>query len=114
MRIRGPLILTLATLTAGCGSHATATGPAATGAHRGTPYTLLTHCGIEWAKIDGTFWRATRPLSDGNGNPPPGWGNPSQQGTLTFTNPTTAEFDSPAGKVTFKHTDRKQPPFLCA
>jgi hypothetical protein len=114
MRIRGPLVLTLATLAAGCGSNATATGPAATGAHRGTPYTLLTHCGIEWAKIDGTFWRATRPLSDGSGNPPPGWGNPSQQGTLTFTNRTTAEFDSPAGKVTFKRTDRKQPPFLCA
>jgi hypothetical protein len=114
MRIRGVLALTLATLAAGCGSHAAATGPAATVAHRAAPYTLLTHCGIEWAKIDCAFWRALRPLSDGNGNPPPGWGNPSQPGTLTFTNRTTAEFSSPAGKVMFKRTDRKQPPFLCA
>jgi hypothetical protein len=53
-------------------------------------------------------------MSDGNGNPPPGWGNPSQQGTLTFTNRTSAEFDATAGKVTFKRTDRTEPPFLCA
>jgi hypothetical protein len=32
----------------------------------------------------GVFWRATRPLSDGNGNPPPGWGNPFQEGRLAF------------------------------
>jgi hypothetical protein len=114
MWIRRPLLLTLATLAAGCGSRALATNPAATGAHRGRPYTLLTHCGIEWAKIDGTFWRATRPLSDGNGNPPSGWGNPTQKGKLSFTNRTTAEFDSPAGKVTFKRTGRTQPPSLCA
>jgi hypothetical protein len=29
---------------------------------------LITHCGIEWTKINGTYWRAVHPLSDGNGN----------------------------------------------
>ena len=33
------------------------------------PYELLTHCGITWARIRGTFWKADHPLSDGHGNP---------------------------------------------
>lgn len=80
---------------------------------RSEPYRLYTHCGIEWTRIHGTFWRAVKPLSDGNGNPPPGWGNPFQQGTLTFTSTTTAVFRSAAGSVTFHRTGRTRPPFLC-
>jgi hypothetical protein len=86
MKIRDPL-LTLVTVVAGCGSQTTAPGPGTTSTHRGRPYRLYTHCGIQWARIDGTFWGATQPLSDGNGNPPSGWGNPIQDGTLTFRNP---------------------------
>jgi hypothetical protein len=84
------------------------------GAHAAQPYELYTHCGIDWAKINGRFWRAKHPLSDGSGNPPAGWGNPSQDGTLTFIGPTTARFDSPAGSVTFERTSRRQPPQICA
>jgi hypothetical protein len=84
------------------------------GAHAAQPYELYTHCGIDWAKINGRFWRAKHPLSDGSGNPPAGWGNPSQDGTLTFIGPTTARFDSPAGTVTFERTSRRQPPQICA
>jgi hypothetical protein len=113
MRIRAPLVLMLAVLAGGCGSKPTVAGPATSG-HRGQAYRLYTHCGVAWARIDGTFWRATRPLSDGNGNPPPGWGNPFQDGTLTFSSPTTAEFSSPAGGVTFKRTERTQPPVVCS
>lgn len=81
---------------------------------RPEPYRLYTHCGIEWAKIHGTFWRAVKPLSDGHGNPPAGWGNPYQTGTLTFTSPTTAVFRSPPGSVSLDRTARTRPPFGCS
>ncbi len=114
MKIRVPVVLTLTALVAGCGSQMAAARPAATSAYRGEPYGLYTHCGIQWARIDGAFWRATQPLSDGNGNPPAGWGNPIQEGTLTFRTQTTAEFTSRAGSVTFKRTGRTQPPIICS
>jgi hypothetical protein len=76
-------------------------------------YRLFTHCGIEWAKIAGTFWRADHPLSDGHGNPPPGWGNPFQDGAITLTG-ATARFTSRAGTVTFHRTNRTRPPFVCS
>jgi hypothetical protein len=78
------------------------------------PYRLYTHCGIEWTRIRGTYWRAAHPLSDGQGNPPPGWGNPYQRGTLTFTGPVTAVFSAPPGRVVFRHTNRTQPPVICS
>jgi hypothetical protein len=114
MKIRDLLLLSFAAVVAGCGTHMTAARPATNRAHQGEPYGLYTHCGIQWARIDGNFWRASRPLSDGNGNPPPGWGNPFQEGTLTLRDRTTAEFNSPAGSVTFKRTDRTQPPVVCS
>jgi hypothetical protein len=80
----------------------------------GRPYQLYTHCGIEWTKIDGTFWRAEHPLSDGSGNPPAGWDNPFQNGTLVLVTPTSARFNSPAGRVTFERTSRRQPPAICS
>jgi len=82
--------------------------------HSGRSHRPYTHCGIEWAEIDGSFWRATEPLSDGNGNPPAGWGNPVQQVTLVLISPTTARFDSPVGSVTFKRTSRRRPPVICS
>jgi hypothetical protein len=114
MKIRDPLVLTLAAVVAGCGSQMTAARPATNRLHHGEPYRLYTHCGIQWARINGTFWRATRPLSDGNGNPPPGWGNPFQDGTLTLRNGTTAEFNSALGSVTFKRTEGTRPPVICS
>ncbi len=77
-------------------------------------YSLLTHCGITWARIRGRFWKADHPLSDGHGNPPAGWGNPYQSGTLTFTSERTAVFASPAGKVRFHRTSRTRPPLTCS
>jgi hypothetical protein len=112
------VVIALAAVVAGCGSgrgrSATQATASTRSAHPSQPYTLLTHCGIEWARINGTFWRAEHPLSDGSGNPPPGWGNPDQGGTLTLITPTTARFDSPAGTVTFKRTSRKRPPQICS
>jgi hypothetical protein len=113
MRIRVLLALTLAAVAAGCGSQ-TASRRLTRSADRGQAYQLYTHCGIQWARIGGVFWRATQQLSDGNGNPPPGWGNPFQQGRLTFSSRTTAEFSSPAGRVTFERTRRTRPPVICS
>ena len=67
------------------------------------PYNLYTHCGIDEARINGRFYEAAKPLSDGNSNPPPGWGNPYQRGTMTLASPSEAVFTDRAGhRVVFK------------
>jgi hypothetical protein len=124
VKLKAIILSAFLLMTAGCGS---ASGPSSTRVHRAAaasrtarakgismPYRLYTHCGIEWARIDGTFWRARQPLSDGSGNPPPGWGSPYQQGTLVFLNSNTAEFTSRAGDVTFTHTAHQGPPAICS
>jgi hypothetical protein len=40
------------------------------------------------ARVQETFFAAEQPLDDGNGNPPAGWGNPYQSGTITVEGPT--------------------------
>jgi hypothetical protein len=55
-------------------------------------FELYTHCGINGAMIDGVWWRSTTALNDGNGNPPPGWGNPYQSGVLHFLDGSAAVF----------------------
>ena len=92
-------------LLAGCASAASpAAAPAArtTAAARTTPpkpipYNLYTHCGIDYAQVGNRYYEATPPLSDGSGNPPPGWGNPYQPGTLTVISATQAVFTDKAG-----------------
>ncbi|MGW4032465.1 hypothetical protein ACWEFL_24665 [Streptomyces sp. NPDC004838] len=64
---------------------------------RKMPFELYTHCGIEGAQIGSTYFVAKTPLSDGSGNPPDGWGNPSQKGTMTVTSATEAIFTDKAG-----------------
>ena len=61
------------------------------------PYRLYTHCGISEARIGNRYFAAVHPLSDGQGNPPPGWGNPYQAGTMTLLSSTTAIFLDHAG-----------------
>ena len=77
-------------------------------------YALYTHCGIEWTRIDGVWWR-TDPLDDGNGNPPPGWGNPYDSGELHVVDETTAIYSGgPDVDVTFERTDLVEAPFFCS
>jgi hypothetical protein len=61
------------------------------------PYNLYTHCGIDYVQVGNRYYEVTPPLSDGSGNPPPGWGNPYQPGTLTVISPTQAVFTDKAG-----------------
>jgi hypothetical protein len=67
------------------------------------PYSLYTHCGISEARIGGTCYVADSPLNDGNGNPPAGWGNPYQAGTMTSPSPSVAIFRDDLGHVVQFH-----------
>ncbi|MFI6287268.1 hypothetical protein ACIBCM_21390 [Streptomyces sp. NPDC051018] len=78
------------------GGGGTKDGPAAPAA-REIPFELYTHCGIEGAQIGSTYFVARTPLSDGSGNPPEGWDNPHQKGTMTVLSPTEAVFTDQAG-----------------
>ncbi|HEV2217891.1 MAG TPA: hypothetical protein VGV88_09980 [Candidatus Dormibacteraeota bacterium] len=60
-------------------------------------YTLYTHCGVLYVTINATTYYADPPLSDGSGNPPAGWGNPYDEGQITLTTATTANFTDAAG-----------------
>jgi hypothetical protein len=61
------------------------------------PYRLFTHCGVLTAAINDTTFYADPELSDGNANPPPGWGNPFDDGVMTLTTATTADFSDHQG-----------------
>ena len=89
--------------------------PYATGAEAGETYdyVLYTHCGIKWTRIDGVWWE-TQPLDDGSGNPPPGWSNPFDAGSLKMLDDDTAIFSGgPEAKVRFKRTEIVEAPFTC-
>lgn len=64
---------------------------------------LYTHCGLDWpvaVDFDGSFWDPVGPsVSDGNGNPPAGFGNPFDAGLMTLISPTSARYQSSAGTI---------------
>jgi hypothetical protein len=81
-------------------AQAGATTTVATGAR---PFRLYTHCGIDEALMGNRYFEAVHPLSDGQGNPPAGWGNPYQDGTMTLVSSTEAVFRDVAGhRVPFR------------
>ncbi|WP_410644876.1 hypothetical protein [Amycolatopsis sp. lyj-346] len=55
-------------------------------------FALLTHCGVDEAKIGDRFYEAETPLIDPARSSPPGWDNPYQEGTMTLTSPDSAVF----------------------
>jgi hypothetical protein len=74
----------------------------------GVPYHLkiYTHCGLaSWGSPDfaGSFWDPVGPNDYGNGNQPPGVGNPFDQGTMVLLSHNTARFTSQTG-ATFLFT----------
>jgi hypothetical protein len=67
-------------------------------------FQLYTHCGLDWpiaVDFDGSFWdpAGPGPASDGNGNPPPGYGNPFDHGVMTLRSQDLAEYRSAGGPV---------------
>ncbi|MCU1612478.1 MAG: hypothetical protein JWO98_18 [Frankiales bacterium] len=62
-------------------------------------FDLSTHCGIRGAALDGVWFAAQPPQVSDGGNPPPGWDNPEQRGTLTLLSGSTAVFRDDAGHV---------------
>ena len=79
---------------------AVAPAPAALAqAEIGQPYrhVLHTHCGIHETRFAGAWWDAQPELDDGNGNPPAGWQNPTQPGTMELMRRRTALFRDDAG-----------------
>ena len=78
------------------------------------PVDLLTHCGIVGTDIGGTWFAAEAPLVDGPSNPPPGWGNPYQRGTLTLLAADEAVFRDDAGhEVRFRAAGESERPAPC-
>lgn len=100
MRSASGAILLLLVL-AGCASApapAASKDPSVSGSSRTLQgFDLYTHCGVREAKIGSDFYSASPVLDDGNGNPPPGWGNPGQIGTMTVYANGTARFAAPGG-----------------
>jgi hypothetical protein len=82
-------------IRAGTAAGPSGSGPSATATAQ--PYRLYTHCGIDEDRIGNRYFEAVHPLSDGHGNPPAGWGNPFQQGTMTLLSTSEAVFRDDAG-----------------
>lgn len=82
--------------------HPGASTDAPAGGPSSQPIMLYTHCGIEEVRVDDTFFIAETPLHDGQGNPPPGWGNPYQAGTVTVSGSQAVFEDGDGHVVTFE------------
>lgn len=97
------LVLTAGVLTGCAKADEGAEAVRATPSGRTMPFDLYTHCGIDEARVGSTYFEAETPLSDGSGNPPEGWDNPTQSGTMTLKSETAAVFTDDAGhEVTFR------------
>ncbi len=77
---------------------------------------LYTHCGVESARIGGRWWLAVNPLYGEGGegvNPPAGWDNPHQEGTLLMQSPNRAVFQAKGTDVVFVPAPDDQPARIC-
>ncbi|HUW86995.1 MAG TPA: hypothetical protein VMW30_01240 [Candidatus Paceibacterota bacterium] len=83
------VVLTIATSLAGCSQKtpiAVPMTPARSDQIQTVAFDLYTHCGINDLMAYGRYFKHVGgSLSDGSGNPPDGWGNPYQRGTLTVS-----------------------------
>lgn len=76
---------------------------------------VLTHCGVEYARIGDHWWRAEKPLaSDGGGSAPAGWDDPYQEGRLTLDSEQRAVFEAEGDEVVFLRTAGDAEPPGCA
>lgn len=97
----------LALAMAGC----TSEQPSPTSsASAGTTVNLYTHCGIRYLQV-GVDWfeRVGGPLVN-EGNPPPGWSNPSQPGRVSVTHDLATFTDDAGHQEEFKKLDKPPAP----
>ena len=73
---------------------------------------VLTHCGVEHARIGDHWWRVETPLAKGDsGSAPAGWDDPYQEGRLTLESEQRAVFEAAGDEVVFLRTaDDAEPP----
>jgi len=79
-------------------------------------YSMLTHCGVENARINGRWWHAVPPLYGAGGegvSPPAGWGDPFQQGTLTLQSASRAVFEARGERVILEPSPTGEPIRIC-
>ena len=63
-------------------------------------FRLYTHCGLNdptGPDFDGSFWTSVGPGDDGSGNPPAGFGNPFDNGTIRLISENVAEYRGSSG-----------------
>lgn len=77
------------------------------------PLDLYTHCGVLGVDIGGVWFAADPPLVEGAGNPPAGWGNPYQRGTVTLLSADEALFTDEAGHEVRLRADESARPAPC-
>jgi len=108
---RAPILVLLVLTACGAGPDLSSESHVAVG--QSMPYSLYTHCGILSIELNGHTYYAQPPLGHGSGNPPPGWGNPYDDGTLTTVDVHHAEFRHPAGHAaTFTDTPAEAIPAI--
>jgi hypothetical protein len=101
---RGSVVALLALVLSGCGSGGAGADVAPPQGVDSTPvaFELYTHCGIHELSFDGGWYERTGgALDDGSGNPPAGWDNPYQAGTLTRSGTTVVFTDRFGHRETF-------------
>ena len=78
-------------------------------------YFAYTHCGVESLRIDGHWWHAVNPLygDNGPGSAPDGWGDPYQEGELTFNSEDSVTFEANGRRVQFTPAPEDRPMRMC-
>jgi hypothetical protein len=61
------------------------------------PHRLFVHCGVLGTRFGGRDWNASPPLQSSPGNPPAGWDENEELGTMTLNSPDRATFRSSSG-----------------
>ena len=110
-------ILVAAVALSGCGpqgSNAATPTPGETSIT--VAFDLYTHCGINGLSVNGKYFQHVGgSLDDGSGNPPTGWGNPYQHGTLTVSGALTVFRDDVGHVEKFKvNPGVSGPPVICS
>ena len=68
-----------------------------------TAVSLSTHCGIDDVEVAGRWYERTGGLlDDGQGNPPPGWANPTQTGAFVTAGELLVFTDDAGHRETFR------------